>query len=126
MEKTIKLNQSQTVNRITITLERVELSAIGMEIYIMKTPGYVSPPNVIEPPSRTDIADIRGTYQVDDGAMLSTFSWGYQTLGNGDKIVWEDLYPVPSDAQTLFYTITRLSIANKGDSGPWEFKVPLQ
>jgi hypothetical protein len=126
MEKTIELSQSQTVNGITITLERVELSATEMKVYILKTPGYTSPPNVVEPPSRTDIADIRGTYKVDDGATLSTFSWGYQTLGDGDKIVWEGLYPVPSDAQTLFFTITRLSIADKGDFGPWEFKVPLQ
>jgi hypothetical protein len=38
MEKMIEVNQSQTVNGITITLDRVELTATGMKVYAFSTP----------------------------------------------------------------------------------------
>ena len=45
MEKTIEVNQSQTVNGIEVTLQRIELTSTGMTVYAFNTPpGYSLPP----------------------------------------------------------------------------------
>ena len=125
MQKTIEVNQSQTVGGVTVTLNRVELSDTEMKIYLLKTP---VPPkkDPLEPPDWRGKADIQGTYRVDDGDTLETGSFGWLVRENAVEYVSGNLYPVPSDAQILYFTITRLSIPNVGDYGPFEFKVPLQ
>lgn len=128
MEKTIDVNQSQTVNDIAITLERVELSDTGASFYAFTIPPNYIPPQPQGPPvppPPPDMVPVRAQYNVDG----ITKDAGYSGIGiheNGIRLTWGHyvghLDPVPSDAKELTFTITRF-----GDwEGPWEFKVPLE
>ncbi|MBA7644397.1 hypothetical protein ES703_52141 [subsurface metagenome] len=124
MEKTIELNQSQTVNDITVTLERIELTATGMTVYAFGTlPGYNS--------SQEPFMDAFAEYHVDGGVVKQADSAAMQFLENGTRFIWKRLDPIPSDAKELVFrisTITLRSAPGKPDesvAGPWEFKIPL-
>ncbi len=123
MEKTIEVNHSETVNGITITLERVELTATGMKVYAFNTPpGYSLPPGQPGPaPSLWIHAEAE--YSIDRGAVKQTFPSAIRFLDNGVRHTWDEyLDPVPDDARELIFGITKL-----GDwLGPWEFKVSLE
>jgi len=126
MEKTIEVNQSRTVNDITITLERAELSATGIRFYaFIIPPGYSAQPPGPVPPLPPKVFPVRAEYRVDgvtrDAAYARTSA--YQ---DGFRLIWGEeptlLNPIPSDAKELTFTITRL-----GDwEGPWEFHIPLE
>ncbi|OGO22206.1 MAG: hypothetical protein A2144_05130 [Chloroflexi bacterium RBG_16_50_9] len=121
MEKSLDLNLSQTVNDITITLERMELIATSVKVYAFNTPpGYSLPPGQPGPaPSMWIHAEAE--YSIDTGAVRKTGSSGIRFLGNGIRHTWDNLDPVPSDAKEMTFRITKL-----GDwEGPWEFKIPL-
>lgn len=116
MEKTIEINRSQTLDGITITLERVELSTTKMKAYVLKTPAGK--------------ADIRwGMYSIDEKlnyeAMLSLGFPEARSLESGVQFSWENAYPVASDAQVLFFNF-RLSELGVGSYGPFKFEVTLQ
>ena len=123
MEKTIEVNQSLTVNNITITLESVVLTATGMEVHAFNTPpGYSLPPG--QPgPSPSLWVHAEAEYSIDGDAMKQTFPSAIRFLENGVLHTWgEYLDPMPSNAKEMTFIITKL-----GDwAGPWEFKVPLQ
>jgi hypothetical protein len=121
MEKVIDLNQSKTVNGITITLERAELSAEGAMFYC-----FVVPPGYTPSQSVTMVmTPVHANYSF-DGITRDAGLAGWGARGDGIKLVWgypeRLLDPVPSDARELTFTITRF-----GDvDGPWEFKIPLE
>lgn len=138
MEKTIEPDQSQTVNGVTVTLERIELTAEGSTFQVFFIPPGYTPtpplaPGVIPPPPGI-IA--RAEYSV-SGITWNAGLAGFGTRDDGMKLVWggypdenlkpvhghaDYLNPVPTDAKELTFTITRL-----GDwQDPWEFKVPLE
>ncbi|MDD2666565.1 MAG: hypothetical protein PHD13_05900 [Methanocellales archaeon] len=128
MNKTIDVNQSQTLNDITITLEWVELSAMGVSFYAFTIPPSYSPTQPQGPPIPTPppyMVPVHAQYDVDG----FTKDAGYSGIGiheNGIKLTWGHyeghLDPVPSDAKKLTFIITSF-----GDmEGPWEFKVPLE
>jgi len=131
MEKVIEVNQSQTVNGLTITLERVELSAMGARFCAFTIPPDYSPPQPQDsvplplPPPPAPMVPVHAQYTVDG----VTKDAGYSGIGsryNGIRLIWGYheawLDPVPSDAKELTFTITRF-----GDwQGPWEFFIPLE
>lgn len=123
MEKTIEVNQSQTVNGITITLERVELTATGMKVYAFNTPPDYNLPQgpMLAPPQF--MLNAFAEYSIDEGAVKQTFPSGIRFLENGIRHTWDEyLDPVPKTARELTFRIPNL-----GDwQGPWEFKVPLE
>lgn len=114
MEKIIEVNQSQTVDGVTLTLKRVELSATEIKVYFSMSPNYVQ-----------GISVMRSKYRIDEGEPLPV-SWGYRMLEKGVEFVWGDLYPAPNDAQMLFFSITEMFIANVGNYGPFNFQIQLQ
>jgi hypothetical protein len=128
MEKSLDLNQSRTVNGVTVTLERIELTADGASFNaFFVAPGYTPPPtgpglSPVPPPMNVTA---RAEYSFDGATRNAGFA-GYRTEGDGIGLVWGNvphrLDPVPSDAKELNFIITKL-----GDDweGPWEFKVPL-
>lgn len=127
MEKNIELNQSETVDGLTITLVSVELSATGAKFYAFTIPPGYSPPEQPGPtmppmphPPPPEMVPVHAEYTVDS----VTKDAGYSGIGseeNGIRLIWDDLDPVPSDAKGLTFTITRF-----GDvEGPWEFKITL-
>lgn len=143
MEKTIEINESQAVGDITITLERVELTAVSAGFFAFNVPpGYTSPkdsglaPIAIPPgypsPEDRDVyphpepwmgklhADAE--YCHDGGPMKDAGSSGINFLENGMTHSWAELNPVPRGTKELTFVITRL-----GDwEGPWTFQVPLE
>jgi hypothetical protein len=118
MEKTIEVNQSQTANGITITLERVQLSAEETKFYAFTTTQLTE--EGIDP-LLAKLIPIHAQYTVDG----STKDAGYaaeRLSDQGTELIWDDLDPLPSDARKLTFIITKF-----GDwQGPWEFYVPLQ
>lgn len=127
LEKTLEPNQSKTVNETTLTLQRVELSAKGMNIYVLHSPPDYSP-NSSAVYERGALAE----YSLDGGRVkpVQNFEIGYRK--NGIILIWANLDPVPMSAKELTFRIT--SLRRPPDIGtwmgpgvgPWEFKVPLQ
>ncbi len=131
MEKIIEVNQSQTVNGLTITLERVELSAMGARFCAFTIPPDYSPPQPQDsvplppPPPPAPMVPVHAQYTVDGVTKDAGYS-GIGAHGDGIRLIWGYheawLDPVPSDAKELTFTITRF-----GDwQGPWEFFIPLE
>ncbi len=124
LEKTIEANKSLMVNGITITLERVELTATGMKVYAFNTPpDYNLPQGPMLAPPQFMILHAFAEYSLDGNTMKQANPSGIRFLENGMLHTWDDyLDPVPKDAQELTFRITKL-----GDwEGPWEFKIPLE
>jgi hypothetical protein len=124
MEKVIEVNQSRTVNGITITLERVELTATGTKVYAFNIPPeYNLPQGPDLPPPQFMVLNAFAEYSVDGGAMKQTFPSGTSFLENGMRHTWDEyLDPVPKNAKELTFRINEL-----GDwEGPWEFKISLE
>ncbi len=124
MEKTIEVNQSRTMNGITITLERVELTATGIKAYAFNTPpDYNLPQGPMLAPPQFMILHASAEYGVNGGVVKQTFPSGIRFLENGMLHTWDEyLDPIPKNAKELTFRITKL-----GDwEGPWEFKVLLE
>lgn len=125
-EKTIKVNQSQTVKNITVTLERVELSATGARVYALaKLPALIAPQTPasgIPTPTPTPF-DLycRAWYRVDNATEQTTFDTVSEQTNDGIRVTWNLIDPIPSDAREMTFAITWLGISE----GPWEFRVSL-
>jgi hypothetical protein len=131
MEKTIEPNESQTVNGITVTLERIDLGYSGMKVYAVgKLSGYPVPPGI----STTYVIDNSSAeYSVDGGVVKQAGSAGIQYLGNGTRLLWDRYVdPIPSDAKELVFRISTIALSLAVDrpdelvKGPWEFEIPLE
>ena len=132
MEKTIEVNRSQTVNGLTITLERVELTSTAARFYAFTIPPDYQPPEGEDaelPPRRIPyLSHMRGVYATYsfDGVIRDAGSADFDIRGDGIILAWahpfEPLAPVPSDARELIFTIPRFD----DWEGPWEFKIPLE
>lgn len=123
MEKTFNVEQSVTANGITFQLESVELKSTGITIKgLSMIPGYNLPSG--QPgPSPDFWVNAEAEYSIDGGSPKPAGFSGIRFLETGVYHIWDNkLNPVPSDAGELTLRITRL-----GDqTGPWEFRIPLQ
>jgi len=124
MERTIEVNQSQTLNDLTVTLEQVELSADGARFLALVTsPDYSVPQGAaLAPPEWR--GPVYAQYAVDGLTKRARVAnMGY--FEEGIRLRWGydiGLDPVPVDARELTFTITSF-----GDrEGPWQFEIPLQ
>jgi len=122
IEKTIEMNESRTVDGITVTLNRVELTATGMEVYAFNVPpDYNLPqgPNLPPPPLMELSAEAE--YSLDGGPVTETEPSAIGFLEDGMRHSWKHLNPVPKGTREITFVITKL-----GDwEGPWKFRVPL-
>jgi len=121
LEKAIEVNKSRTVGGITVTLERVELTSTGMNIYAFnRPPGYELPQGpTLAPPQFMIHADAK--YSLDGGTPRKAGQSGIRFLDSGMRHSWESLDPVPKGTKEMTFVITTL-----GEwEGPWEFKVSL-
>jgi len=123
LEKAIDINQSLTVNDITFTLERIELTATGMKVYAFNTPPEYSLPAGQPGPAPSLWLHAEAEYSFDGGPFKQAFPSGINFLESGVQHTWgEYLDPAPKTAKALTFRITKL-----GDwAGPWEFEIPLQ
>lgn len=122
IERTIEVNESLTVNNITFTLERVELTATEAKFYASNTPPEdykpKGPQSLPPPETYNAIAE----YRLDNGAVKKAGASGVRYLLNGMEHIWDMLDPVPKGTKEITFVITEL-----GDwEGPWEFQVSLE
>jgi len=133
MEKTIEVNESQTVNDITVTLEHVELTSREMKVYAFVTQSDY-PPTVQSSPFWNAATE----YRIDGDAPVILPHPMMDYMENGTKFIWGGttpkgtLDPVPSDAHELVFKIISMKVSTSPDDpqytveGPWEFRVPLE
>ncbi len=122
MEKSIDVNKSETVNGITIVLERVKLSDTGMEVYAFNTPPGYSLPQGPQLPPPSMMIHAEAEYALNGGTVKKVGSSGISFRDDGMRHTWSNLDPVPNDAKELTFRITKL-----GEwQGPWEFHVSLK
>ncbi len=122
IEKTIEMHESITTNGITFILNRVELSATGMELYAFNTPpGYSLPPG--QPgPAPSFWMHAEAEYSLDGGPAIQAGPSGIGFLEDGMIHSWTKLDPVSKGTKEMAFVVTRL-----GDrEGPWEFHIPLE
>jgi hypothetical protein len=133
MEKTVEVNESQTVNDVTITLQRVELTAFDARFYALYVPpdyvmpeqpfvpGTDSPQGVGHAPVWMMELDPSAEYSLDGGPMIYAGPSGLGFLENGIRNSWAS-DPVPNGTKELTFVITKL-----GEwEGPWKFRVSLE
>jgi len=123
IEKTIEMNESRTVDRITITLKRVELTTAGMKVYAFNTPpDYYLSERPQPPPPEFMKLHAEAEYSLDGGSWQKAGPSGIGFLEDGMKHSWKHLAPVLKGTKEITLVITKL-----GDwEGPWEFKIPLE
>ncbi len=145
MEKTINLDQSQTVSDMpvrkddaalltdfTITLRRVELSAERAKFYALATlPEYTyNNPHDYFPMHWVSCADAEYTF---NGITKDAGCADIQNLEEGIWLMWGYVNPrdqIPKDAEDLTFKIL-IRLGDWHDDsralyGPWEFIVPLE
>ena len=124
MEKTIEVNESQTVNDITFILQSIELSATEAKFYAFNTPpGYDLPqgPDFPPPPSLM-VLHAEAEYTLDSGPTKKIGLSAIGFLENEMRHTWDMLDPVPKGSKEMTFVITKL-----GEwEGPWEFYVSLE
>ncbi len=131
-EKTIDLAQSRTVNGITVTLERVELTSSGMMVYAFGTlSGYPVPPGITS--TTYAIMQVFAEYSIDGSVVKQADSAGKQFLEKGTRLIWSGhIDPVPNDAKELVFRVSKIILSFAPDrpdepvAGPWEFRIPLE
>lgn len=123
IEKTIEVNESRTADGITIILNRVELTATGMEVYTFNIPpDYRLSERPQPPPPEFMKLHAEAEFSLDRGLLQKAGPSGIGFLKDGMRHSWKHLDPVPKGTREMTFVITRL-----GDwEGPWEFKVPLE
>jgi anti-sigma factor RsiW len=122
-EGTIELRETRTASGITFTLQRLELTATGLNVYAFNTPpDYGLPQGPMLPPPQLMSLHATAEYSVDGSMVKQTGPSGIRFLDDGMLHTWDNLDPVPSDARQLTFTIIKL-----GDwEGPWVFTVSLE
>ena len=129
LEKTIMVNESRTAGGITLNLERVDLSARGMTVYVFNVPaGYSLPQGPTMPPPQF-MFNAKGEYSIDGGAATYTGPAGVRFLDNGVEMVWDNLDPIPKNAKELSFRVTSIERGVPDDSrwtGLWDFTIMLQ
>jgi len=136
MEKSIELNESRTVNGITIILQRLELTTLSAAFYAFNVPpDYTMPQVPFVPGSDPKLSQgrdpappwmmelhARAEYCLDGGLMKDAGLSGIGFVEDGMRHSWIMLDPVPKGTRELTFSITEL-----GDwDGPWEFQVLLE
>ncbi|MFH0769017.1 MAG: hypothetical protein V1932_05575 [Chloroflexota bacterium] len=156
LEKTIEVNQSQTVNGITIKLERVELSNLGMNVSV-----FTIPPNPTErAPTTPEGAPVglstTETEPSTSGEVVTTLPKGplskgpsvlplnmsitaeYRLDGGAVQEAWSNrsLGRLENGVECIWKNLDLVPKNTKlltftiteinGWEGPWEFKIPLE
>jgi hypothetical protein len=116
MEQNLEVNQTQTVNGVNLSIEKLEIGPTGVSLFTFTSSDRYDADSY-EP------VDAEGRYQIDDGDWKPALkaSFGTYKLEDGIRNIW-DLDPVPVNSSAITIIIDRLN----GWDGPWEFKIPLQ
>jgi len=117
LERDISVNQSKSVNGVTVTLVNITSSPTEAQARVLvQLPQRSSS----EPERQGDMPvpsptppDLNPSayYRLDDGPAKEFMKVGFQVVDDGTVLVW-DFEPIPADAGDLYVMITRL--------GTWE------
>jgi len=119
IEKTINVGKSHTVNGITVTLNRVELTPSGPRFYAFSADfGQLTTPDKMPPAPYAEYYLDNGTVREEDKVNII----GGGSNLEGQEYVWMMSMPVPKGTKELTFIITEFG----GQEGPWEFKIPLE
>ncbi len=119
IEKTINVGKSQTVNGISVTLNRVELTSSGPRFYAFSADyGQFPTPDKMPPVPYAEYYLDNGP--VREGDKVNIIGGGSNL--KGQEYVWMMSIPVPNGTRELTFIITEFG----GQEGPWEFKIPLE
>ncbi len=119
IEKTINVGKSQTVNGVTVTLNRVELTASGPRFYAFSADyGPVAPADQMPPAPYAEY--YLDSNPVREGDKVNIIGGGSNL--DGQEYVWMMSIPVPKGTRDLTFVITEFG----GQQGPWEFRIPLE
>jgi hypothetical protein len=121
IEKSIDVNQYQTVDGITVMLERVELTEDSTTFYaFFIPPGYI--PQALGP---SDAFTAFAGYSFDNTTVYAGDA-AFGAKDDGIKLIWGDepakLQPIPADSTEITFTIIQIN----DWPGPWEFRIPLE
>jgi hypothetical protein len=123
MERVIEPNQTLPANDLSITLERVELSAERVVFIAFFTPADYSLPEESQGQKPEWVVPTSAQYTV-NGVIRDAGYAEVQYLDEGIRLIWGQyqpyLDPLPSDAWDLVF------IVGNDWPMPWEFTVPLQ
>lgn len=73
MQQTVTVNETQSSNGVSVTLEKIVFSETKTDIYLMLNPPY---PHLLGN-MKGDPLDIRGHYRFDNGPLLNTSQFVY-------------------------------------------------
>lgn len=130
IDRTLEIEQTQTVSGMVITLQRLDLSPTGAMVYGFARPSDWIPTTPVSPPAVTtpvptpplNMYPVPAEYSLDGGPMQDTGSAGFTWLQEGIGLIWDLIDPVPNGTEELTFVITRF-----GEwPGPWEFRIPLR
>jgi hypothetical protein len=116
--RTIPVNQPVTVNGITITLDQVVITTTGFNINVLYVPAGYDPSGGMP----STIPGAQAEYSLDNGPTMELVSpppFSLTEKGIGYSWISSDL--IPGGTKELTIRITSLG----KQTGPWEFKVPL-
>jgi hypothetical protein len=113
IEKTVLINESQTVDEITFILERVDFTPEGIRFQVLNS-GYYGYPLSCHAEYRIDDGPVREQENVD--------SIGGGTGIDGTEYMWTMDIPVPKSTEELEFTIKSFGETE----GPWKFTILLK
>ncbi len=130
VDKTITLEQTKTLpDGSSLTLERLDLSQLGAEVYALLMPVKYGHPAPKEPPPEPTVAFAQ--YRLDGEPFKSVGVAQSRFFEEGIELEWDLINPVRNDAKLLTFVIDEIRWQdNLGKmhvwSGPFEFQVALE
>ena len=120
--RTVTVDSTQTVDGITVVLQKIELTAAGARVYAFVTPpsDYSFVPG--NPPRATQDYSAPAYYSLDGGWFKDAGTSSVEYLVNGMNHVWVIKEPLPADASEM-----QFSIAGIGQwKDTWRFTIALK
>jgi hypothetical protein len=122
-EKVITVNQSQTANGITVTLQNVKIANNGLSVsaFITSPPDYVLLPGT---PAVRPTQDLRASagYSLDSNLTIGAGLPAVEYFNNGMNQTWSIPGPLPPGTREMTFIINSLGKL----SGPWQFQVRME
>ncbi len=117
------VDQSVTAEGMAVTLEHIEMDALGVTVHTFTAPpGYELPEH--GPPYEYELFGMhsRAEYSIDGSPAVELEGSGGKFTAEGITLAWDGIEPIPVDAREFSFIVTRLG----GVEGRWEFRVSLE
>ncbi|MDD5703510.1 MAG: hypothetical protein PHU23_15855 [Dehalococcoidales bacterium] len=121
--RVLNFEQTQTVNGISLTLQRIEIDETGFMVSVFSS----SPPDYVLQPGTTALSPTLSYralagYSLDGNWVRDIGASSVEYFGHGIAHTWYVPGPAAAEAGDLVFTVYNTG----GWSGPWEFKAALK